>query len=81
MVEVVLMPQISRFDPIDYLVTRRYPTWKLFSVAQNKLVEMPGEVQEKARAYEKELRGKSPEEINELVKAERAIEKEQFRRK
>jgi hypothetical protein len=75
------MARMPSFDPIEYLVSRRFPTWKLFSVAQHKSVESEGEVKEKARAYEKELRIKTPDEINDLVKTERAAEAEQYRRR
>ena len=72
------------FDPIEYLVSRRYPTWNMPIVSSLSDTSPTGarrEMREKAQAYERELRGKTSSEIEELVRAEQAAEAEERRRK
>jgi hypothetical protein len=78
--------RLPAFDPIEYLVSRRYPTWKVALPSFHTLSEAESigrrrQSREKALAYEQELRGKTPAEIADLVKAERATEAEEHRRK
>ncbi len=80
------MVRMPVFDPIEYLVSRRYPAWKIelpnfHSLAEAESIGRRRKSREKALAYEQELRCKTPEEINDLVKAEKAAEVEQLRRK
>jgi integrase len=77
---------VPAFDPIEYLFSRRYPTWKIeiprfHTLKEAEVIATRSQVREKALAYEQELRGKTPAEIADLVKVERAAEAEQHRRK
>src|SRR5689334_172654 len=80
------MVRMPAFDPIEYLVSRRYPIWKIpppstYSLAQLETIKAQNKMRDEAAAYEQELRAKTPEEISELVKTEQAAEAEQLRRK
>jgi hypothetical protein len=80
------MVRLPDFDPIEYLVSRRYPTWKValpsfHTLGEAESVGVRRQSREKALAYEKDLRRKTSAEIETLVKAEKATEAEQHRRK
>src|SRR5262245_6424421 len=81
------MVHLPTFDPIQYLVSRRYPNWNgsglgLRPIRTKESISVkPEEWREKALAYEQELRSKTPAEIADIVKAEKAAEAEEHRRK
>jgi hypothetical protein len=74
------MAKIPAFDPIEYLVLRRFPAARAvrmpssLSSRGNGISHHNSEVLRQIRDYENELRGKPPEELQGLVDQERAKE-------